>query len=67
MATQEALSGISSDKFWTSIDGLIATSQVVIDRPKGSRHSKVDEAIDYARQAQLAARTLVIAPVTTHR
>jgi inorganic pyrophosphatase len=45
MATQEALSGISSDKFWTSIDGLIATSEVVIDRPKGSRHPKVDEAI----------------------
>jgi inorganic pyrophosphatase len=44
MAT-EALTGISSDKFWTAIEELIATSEVVIDRPKGSRHPKVGEAI----------------------
>jgi inorganic pyrophosphatase len=39
------LSGVSSDKFWAAIEDLIATSEVVIDRPKGSRHPKVHEAI----------------------
>lgn len=34
-----------SDKFWAAIDHLIATSTVVIDRPKGSRHPTVPEAI----------------------
>jgi inorganic pyrophosphatase len=40
-----ALRGASSDKFWTAIDELIATSTLIIDRPKGSRHPKVLEAI----------------------
>jgi inorganic pyrophosphatase len=39
------LNGLSSNKFWTALEELIATSQVVIDRPKGSRHPKVPEAI----------------------
>ena len=39
------LSGVSSHKFWTAIEELIATSEVVIDRPKGSRHPEVKEAI----------------------
>jgi inorganic pyrophosphatase len=40
-----ALSGIDRDKFWSYIDDLVATSRVVIDRPKGSRHPKITEAI----------------------
>jgi hypothetical protein len=39
------LSGVSSDKFWTTIENLVATSEAVIDRPRGSRHPKVREAI----------------------
>jgi inorganic pyrophosphatase len=39
------LNGLSSDKFWTAIQDLVATSEAVIDRPKGSRHPKVSEAI----------------------
>jgi inorganic pyrophosphatase len=39
------LSGVSSDKFWTAIEELIATAEVVIDRPRGSRHPKVHAAI----------------------
>lgn len=39
------LSGVSSDKFWTTIENLVATSEAVIDRPRGSRHPKVSEAI----------------------
>jgi inorganic pyrophosphatase len=39
------LDGLSSDKFWTAIAELIATSEIIIDRPKGSRHPKVTEAI----------------------
>lgn len=42
---QGVLSGISSDKFWAAVDELIATSEVVIDRPKGSRHPKIAAAI----------------------
>src|SRR6188508_2964201 len=44
MQTQ-ALSGVSSDKFWAAIAELILTSEVVIDRPRGSRHPKVAEAV----------------------
>lgn len=44
MRTQP-LSGVSSDRFWTAIEDLIATSEVVIDRPKGSRHPQITEAI----------------------
>ena len=39
------LSPTSPDRFWTAIEELIATSKIVIDRPKGSRHPKVTEAI----------------------
>ena len=40
-----ALSGIDRDKFWSYIDDLVATSRVVIDRPRGSRHPRISEAI----------------------
>ena len=43
--TIPALRGVSSDKFWTAVDDLIATSTLIIDRPKGSRHPKVKEAV----------------------
>jgi inorganic pyrophosphatase len=39
------LNGVSSDKFWTAADELVATSAVVIDRPRASRHPKIPEAI----------------------
>jgi inorganic pyrophosphatase len=39
------LSDGSSNKFWTAIEELAATSTLTIDRPKGSRHPKVQEAI----------------------
>jgi inorganic pyrophosphatase len=42
---QGALSGIPSDKFWAAIGELVATSEIVIDRPRGSRHPKITEAI----------------------
>lgn len=32
-------------KFWTAAEHLVATSEIVIDRPKGSRHPKRVEAI----------------------
>lgn len=41
----QALTGVSSDTFWAAINELIATSEIVIDRPKGSRHPTVNEAI----------------------
>jgi inorganic pyrophosphatase len=41
----EGLNGISSEKFWAAIEELIATSEIIIDRPKGSRHPKVTETI----------------------
>ena len=34
-----------STKFWAAADELVATSAIVIDRPKGSRHPTVPEAI----------------------
>lgn len=45
MGMQQGLSGISSDKFWAAADDLVATSAVVIDRPRGSRHPRITEAI----------------------
>ena len=42
---QGPLSGVSSHKFWTAVDDLVATSEIVIDRPKGSRHPKIPEAV----------------------
>ncbi len=32
-------------KFWAAADELVATSEVVIDRPKGSRHPQLAEVI----------------------
>ena len=34
-----------STRFWTAIDRLVATSEIVIDRPKGSVHPRIPEAI----------------------
>jgi inorganic pyrophosphatase len=42
---QEALSRISSSRFWSAVDRLVATSRPVIDRPKGSAHPKIAEAV----------------------
>ena len=39
------LTGVPVEKFWAAIDELIATSKVVIDRPKGSRHPQFEQAI----------------------
>jgi inorganic pyrophosphatase len=40
-----ALSGIPSDRFWAALDELVATSRVVVDRPRGSRHPMFTAAI----------------------
>jgi hypothetical protein len=32
-------------KFWAAAEQLVATSEIVIDRPKGSRHPRLPEAI----------------------
>ena len=32
-------------RFWAAIDQLVATSEIVIDRPKGSVHPRIPEAI----------------------
>jgi inorganic pyrophosphatase len=42
---QSSLTGISSDRFWTAIDDLVATSRVVIDRPQGAAHPRIPEAV----------------------
>ena len=34
-----------STGFWAAIDRLVATSEIVIDRPKGSVHPRIPEAI----------------------
>lgn len=34
-----------NEKFWSALDGLVAQSQVVIDRPRGSRHPRFPEII----------------------
>jgi inorganic pyrophosphatase len=31
---------MTGESFWTALDQLVATSQVVIDRPRGSRHPR---------------------------
>lgn len=33
------------DRFWIALDDLVATSRVVIDRPKGSAHPRYPDAI----------------------
>jgi inorganic pyrophosphatase len=32
-------------RFWAAAEHLVATSEIVIDRPKGSRHPEVPEAV----------------------
>ena len=32
-------------KFWAAAEELVATSEIVIDRPKGSRHPQLPEVI----------------------
>jgi inorganic pyrophosphatase len=54
---QDALSGLSSDKFWAAVRELVSTSEVVIDRPKGSRHPQVTEAIYPLDYGYLAGTT----------
>jgi len=54
---QGALSGIPSDKFWLAVDELVATSDVVIDRPQGSRHPRITEAIYPVDYGYLAGTT----------
>jgi inorganic pyrophosphatase len=34
-----------SSKFWAAAESFVSTSEIVIDRPKGSRHPRVPEAI----------------------
>jgi inorganic pyrophosphatase len=36
---------IAGQRFWLALDGFIATSRLVIDRPRGSRHPRVSAAI----------------------
>jgi inorganic pyrophosphatase len=54
---QGALRGISSDKFWSAVDELVATSEVVVDRPRGSRHPRIPEAIYPVDYGYLAGTT----------
>jgi len=56
-AMQGALSGVSAGKFWVAVDELVGTSEVVIDRPKGSRHPKITEAIYPVDYGYLAGTT----------
>jgi len=42
---QEALTGVSSDRFWAATRELVSTSEIIIDRPRGSRHPRITEAI----------------------
>jgi inorganic pyrophosphatase len=48
---------MSSDKFWTAIGELVATSEIVIDRPRDSRHPKITEAIYPVDYGYLAGTT----------
>jgi len=34
-----------ADNFWTALDTLIVDSQIIIDRPRGSRHPKFEHII----------------------
>ena len=52
-----ALRGVSPDKFWAAIGELVATSEIVIDRPKGSRHPRIPEAIYPVDYGYLAGTT----------
>jgi len=37
--------GAANPRFWATLDAFIATSKLVIDRPKGSRHPRLADAI----------------------
>ncbi len=46
------------DSFWTALDALVAASQIVIDRPKGSAHPRVPDivyVVDYGYLAETTA------------
>lgn len=46
------------DDFWLAMDSLIATTEMIIDRPKGSRHPRYPEcvyAVDYGYLAGTTA------------
>jgi inorganic pyrophosphatase len=32
-----------SDRFWSAVSDLVASSDVIVDRPRGSRHPRIDE------------------------
>ena len=36
--------GPANPRFWATLDGFVATSRVVIDRPRGSRHPRLADA-----------------------
>jgi len=48
---------MSSDKFWAAAADLVASSKVVIDRPRGSRHPEITEAIYPVDYGYLAGTT----------
>ena len=54
---REALTGVSSDRFWAATRELVSTSEIVIDRPKGSRHPRITEAIYPVDYGYLAGTT----------
>ena len=37
--------GPANPRFWATLDGFVATSRLVIDRPRGWRHPRLGEAI----------------------
>lgn len=36
------INNISSHDFWCAIDKLVSESEIIIDRPKGSKHPRID-------------------------
>lgn len=48
---------MSSDTFWAAVGQLVATSETVIDRPRGSRHPRITEAIYPVDYGYLAGTT----------
>jgi inorganic pyrophosphatase len=47
--------------FWSRLDELLATSRLVIDRPKGTRHPRYPEVIFPLDYGYLAARPAAMA------
>jgi inorganic pyrophosphatase len=37
--------GPANPRFWATLDGFVATSRLVIDRPRGSRHPRLADAM----------------------